>query len=119
MYSGKEARRSDGKNLPSTLLTNCYVIIRLNVILYTSMIHLLNWRNIFLPIRLIYSWNYQKVVQRISRINTIRLGQGENIKLANGDGIGVCRWVDKRDVYSLPTITAGDDVDVPVIQYDK
>ena len=60
----------------------------------------------------------RKTSRGFPRIDTIRLGQGENIKLTNDDGIIVRRWVDKRDVYSLSTITAGDNVDFLVSRFN-
>ena len=34
------------------------------------------------------------------------------------DGIVICRWVDKRDLYSLSTIAARGYVDVPVSRFN-
>ena len=52
-------------------------------------------------------------------IDTVRLGQGDNFKLTNTDGIVVCRYVDKRDVYSLSTVTTGNYVDVPKARFNS
>ena len=64
----------------------------------------------------------QELIDRNSRgfphIDSVRLGQGDNFKLANADGIVVCRNVDKRDVYSLSTVTAGNYVDVPKTRFN-
>ena len=59
-----------------------------------------------------------KTSRGFPHINTIRFGQGENIKLANDDSIVACGLVDKRDVYCFLTIAAGDEVDVSVSRFN-
>ena len=61
-------------------------------------------------------------IRRTSRgfphIDTVRLGQGYSFKLANADVIVICRHVDNRDVCSLSTTTARNDVDIPKIRFN-
>ena len=45
--------------------------------------------------------------QRLSRV-------GDSIKLIDSQGVVVCKWKDKREVYCLSTITDGTDAEVPV-----
>ena len=46
------------------------------------------------------------------RIDTFRIGHCDNFKVTSTDGIVVCRYIDKGNVYSLSTRTKGNDVDV-------
>ena len=46
------------------------------------------------------------------RIDTVRIGHGDNFKVVSMDVIVVRGYIDNRDVYSLSTRTKRNDVDV-------
>ena len=52
-------------------------------------------------------------------IDTVRINHGDNFKVASTDGTVICRYIDKRDVYSLSTRTKGNDVDVPDARFNS
>ena len=59
----------------------------------------------------------RKTSKSFPKLEDVYLGIGENIKLVDGNGIVVCRYIDKRDVYSLSTITDGRDIDSPMTRF--
>ena len=111
VYCGRESRFVDGEgfvfNIVNHLLSR-YLLS--NYICYTD--------NFYTSIKLaLHLSRYKTHLVGTVRVNSKGLpkmqfqplAKGANIKLANSDGIVVCRWWDKCQVYSLSTITDGND----------
>ena len=59
----------------------------------------------------------RKTSKSFSKLDDVYLGIDENIKLVDENGIVVCRYIDKRDIYSLSTITDGNEIDSPMTRF--
>ena len=116
IYSGRDDRYSSGEgftfNIIMDLLAN---YLNINTILYTD--------NYYTSIKLAKALlsksthlvgTIRKTSKSFPNLADVSLESGGNFKLVNEDGIVVCRYVDKRDVYVLSTITDGSDIDVPM-----
>ena len=104
---------------------SCWVIISINICLWYHIVYTDNYYTSLKLVRylLLTVTDLVGSIRRTSigfpHIDTVRLGQGDNFKLTNTDGIVVCRYVDKRDVYSLSTVTTGNYVDVPKARFNS
>ena len=116
IYSGSEARFVSGEGFTYNM-----VMELLNNYLYRS--HILYTDNYYTSIKLAIALRsmdthlvgtIRKTSKSFPKLDTVSLGVGDNIKLVNEAGVVVCRFVDKRDVYTLSTVTDGSDVDVPM-----
>ena len=117
VYTGKDIRFSTGEGFVYNIVTflfNSYLFD--NHILYTD--------NMYTSVKLAHylrsnSSHLVGTIRKNSRglpkLKEQRLSRvGDSIKLIDSQGVVVCKWKDKREVYCLSTITDGTDAEVPV-----
>ena len=114
IYIGRENRFAGGEgfvyNIVDYLLLNYY---QKNHICYTDNFYTsIKLANHLITNRTHLCGTIRKNSRNFPKLHQQPLQRGDNIKLANNDGIVVCRWWDKRDILSLSTCTDGHDVEI-------